>query len=57
MKCALCLPHGQRVELFLILSLFVWLTRSLSCGMQTLSCNMWALAPDQGLNPGPLHWG
>ena len=39
MKCDLRLLHGQRVELFLIISLFIWLTRSLSCGMQTLSCN------------------
>ena len=50
MKCALCLPHGQRVELFLILSLFVWLTRS-------LSCNMWALAPRPGTEPGPSALG
>ena len=24
-----------------------------SCNIQTLSCSM---SPDQGLNPGPLHW-
>jgi len=21
-----------------------------------LSCDMWDPVPDQGLNPGPLHW-
>ena len=26
-----------------------------SCGMQTLSCHMWDLLPDQGSNLGPLH--
>ena len=57
MKCDLCLPHGQRVELFLILSLFLCLTRSLSCGMQSLSCNMWALAPRPGTEPGPSALG
>ena len=53
MKCDLCLLHGQRVELFLIIYLFIWLTRSLNCGMQTLRISL----PNQGLNLGPLHWG
>ena len=26
------------------------------CGMQTLSCGIWELFPNQGSNPGPLHW-
>ena len=24
--------------------------------MPGLSCSMWDLFPDQGCNPGPLHW-
>ena len=57
MKCDLRLLHGQRVELFLIISLFIWLTRSLSCGMQTLSCNTQDLAPQPGIETGPSALG
>ena len=28
----------------------------LSCGMRTLSCGMWDILPEQGLNLGHLHW-
>ena len=27
-----------------------------NCGMWTLSCNMWDLVPQLGIEPGPLHW-
>ena len=27
-----------------------------SCGMWILSCCIWDQYPDQGWNPGPLHW-
>ena len=27
-----------------------------SCDMQTLSCSMWDVVPDQESNLGPLHW-
>ena len=29
---------------------------SVAGGMHTLSCSMWDLVPDQGIDPGPLHW-
>ena len=44
--------------------LFIWLhwvlvlkSRIFSCSMQTLSCGMWDLFPDQGANLGPCTEG
>ena len=28
----------------------------LSCSLQTVSYSMWDLVPEQGSDPGPLHW-
>ena len=41
------------INLFLCIYLAV---PSCGCGMRTLSCSMWNWFPDQGSNPGPLHW-
>ena len=27
-----------------------------ACGHSNSSCGLWGQFPDQGLNPGPLHW-
>lgn len=34
----------------------LWRVRSFSRGVQTLSCGLWNQFPDQGSDPGPLHW-
>ena len=37
--------------------LFIWLCQVLVVACRIFSCGMWDLKfPDQGLNPGPLHW-
>ena len=58
-----CVCFGLKKEhsinlyfLFYIYLLFIYLA-ALSCGMQNLlvvACGI--LIPDQGSNPGPLHW-
>ena len=60
-------PSRMRVSFLLIIGflkyIFIWLLRVLAaaceifivaCGI--FSCSTWGLAPDQGSNPGPLHW-
>ena len=43
--------------------LFIWLYRVsvaacgiFSRGMRTLSCGVWGLVPQPGMEPGPLNW-
>ena len=43
--------------LFILKDLFTYLAAlGLSCSMWTFSCGVWEVFPDQGSNPGALHW-
>ena len=59
----LILPNWLLFLKIYIFNLCIWpcwvlvATREIfSCSMKTLSCGIWDLVPDRGLNPGPLHW-